>query len=74
MRNIVREQIINVYTDFVSRVEAGWNTCTVALRVVESNEKGTRCLGVLVGNLLIQVGGLKEGNVLTLYKNYCCEI
>jgi hypothetical protein len=29
-----------------SRVEAGSNTSTVALRVVEGDEKGTRCLEV----------------------------
>jgi hypothetical protein len=29
-----------------SHVEAGSNTFTVALRVVEGDEKGTRCLGV----------------------------
>jgi hypothetical protein len=28
------------------RVEAGSNTCTVALRVVKGDEKGTQCLGV----------------------------
>jgi hypothetical protein len=28
------------------RVEAGYNTSTVALRVIEGDEKGTRCLGV----------------------------
>jgi hypothetical protein len=27
-------------------LEAVWNTSTVALRVVEGDEKGTRCLGV----------------------------
>jgi hypothetical protein len=30
----------------MSRVEAGWNTSTVALRVVEGDEKRTRCLEV----------------------------
>jgi hypothetical protein len=29
-----------------TRVEAGSNTFTVALRVVEGDEKGTQCLGV----------------------------
>jgi hypothetical protein len=29
-----------------SRVEAGSNTSTIALRVVGGDEKGTRCLGV----------------------------
>jgi hypothetical protein len=29
-----------------SRVEAGCNASTVALRVVEGDEKGTRCLGI----------------------------
>jgi hypothetical protein len=28
------------------RVEAGWNTTTVALRVLQDDEKGTQCLGV----------------------------
>jgi hypothetical protein len=45
----------NVKIDFVprererglgARVEAGSNTSTVALRVVEGDEKGTQCLGV----------------------------
>jgi hypothetical protein len=31
------------------RVEAGWNTSTVALRVVGGDEKGIRCLGVKLG-------------------------
>jgi hypothetical protein len=30
----------------VSRVEARYNTSTVALRVVEGDEKETRCLGI----------------------------
>jgi hypothetical protein len=30
----------------VSHVEAGWNTSTIALRVVEGDEKGTHCLGL----------------------------
>jgi hypothetical protein len=29
-----------------ARVEAGSNTSTVALRVVEGDENGTQCLGV----------------------------
>jgi hypothetical protein len=33
-----------------SRVEAGSNTSTVALRVVGGDEKGTQCLGVQPGN------------------------
>jgi hypothetical protein len=32
--------------DFIPPVEAGLNTSTVALRVVEGDEKGTRYLGV----------------------------
>jgi hypothetical protein len=31
---------------YVPREEAGWNTSTVALRVVEGDENGTRCLGI----------------------------
>jgi hypothetical protein len=31
-------------------VEAGPNTSTVALRVVGGDEKGTLCLGVLLGH------------------------
>jgi hypothetical protein len=31
---------------FVTRVEAGSNTSTVALRIVGGDEKGTQCLGV----------------------------
>jgi hypothetical protein len=41
--------IANITVDcvaFVSCVEAGYNTSTVALRVVEGDEKGTRCMGV----------------------------
>jgi hypothetical protein len=39
------------------RVEAGSSTSTVALRVVEGDEKGTWCLGVYkYGDLAIQVG------------------
>jgi hypothetical protein len=35
-----------LYNDDTSRVEAGSNTSTVALRVVGGDEKGTQCLGV----------------------------
>jgi hypothetical protein len=30
---------------FSPRVEAGWNSSAVALRVVRGDEKGTRCPG-----------------------------
>jgi hypothetical protein len=33
------------------RVEAGSNTSTVALRVVGGDEKGTQCLGGIIGSL-----------------------
>jgi hypothetical protein len=49
-------------------VGEGWNNPTVALRVVEGDEKGTRCLGIQLGHpvtggqkyrdLVLQVGGL----------------
>jgi hypothetical protein len=31
---------------FLSRVEAGYNTSTVALQVVRGDKKGTQCPGV----------------------------
>jgi hypothetical protein len=31
---------------YIPRVEEGYSTSTVALRVVEGDEKGIRCLGV----------------------------
>jgi hypothetical protein len=56
------------YIVILPRVEAGYNTSTVALRVVEGDEKGTRCLGVSLGhpvtgghkhrNLALQVGNM----------------
>jgi hypothetical protein len=41
----------SVSTDYgvIPRVEAGYNTSTVALQVAEGDEKGTRCPGVLTG-------------------------
>jgi hypothetical protein len=47
-----------------SRVEEGYNTSTSALRVVESDEKGTQCLGVQLG--LPVTGGYKYRD-LVLY-------
>jgi hypothetical protein len=51
-------------------VEAGSNTSTVALQVVEGDEKGTECLGVKLGHpvpggykyrdLALQVGGVSN--------------
>jgi hypothetical protein len=55
-----------------SRVEAGSNTSTVALRVVGGSEKGTQCLEVYnwatlflgdinkYGDLALQVGGVSN--------------
>jgi hypothetical protein len=44
-----------------TRVEAGSNTSTVALRVVGGEEKGTQCLGVKPGHLV--PGGYKYGDL-----------
>lgn len=54
-----------------SRVEAGRNNSTIALRVVQGDENGTRCLGVYLGQPVIeehkhrdvvrQVGGWTQG-------------
>jgi hypothetical protein len=33
-------------------VEVGSNTYIIALQIVESDEKGTRCLGVYLGHLV----------------------
>jgi hypothetical protein len=35
-----------IVSERLARVEVGWNTSTVALRVVGGDEKGTQCLGV----------------------------
>jgi hypothetical protein len=35
-----------------TRVEADWNTSTVALRVVGGEEKGVQCLGVKLGHFV----------------------
>jgi hypothetical protein len=53
-----------------SRVEAGSNTSTVALRVAGGDEKGTQCLevklghhipgGYKYGDLALQVGGVSN--------------
>jgi hypothetical protein len=53
-----------------SRVEAGSNTSTVALRVVGDDEKRTQCLGVELdhpvpggykyGDLVLQAGGVSN--------------
>jgi hypothetical protein len=40
------DEIFAAYYRNVPRVEAGYNTSSVALRVVEGDEKRTRCLGV----------------------------
>jgi hypothetical protein len=45
-----------------SCVEAGSNTSTVALRAVGGYEKGTQCLGVLLGHTL--PGGYKYGDLV----------
>jgi hypothetical protein len=54
-------------------VEAGSNTSTVALRVVGSDEKGTQCLGIKLGqpvpggytygDLALQIGGVSNVTV-----------
>jgi hypothetical protein len=38
--------VLKTYHKRKFNVEAGSNTSTVALRVVEGDEKGTQCLGV----------------------------
>jgi hypothetical protein len=53
-----------------ARVEAGWNTSTVALRVVGGDEKGTQCLGhpvpggYKIGDLALQVWGSLESEAV----------
>jgi hypothetical protein len=42
-------------------VEVGYNTSTVALRVVRGDEKGTQCPGVYLGHLV--PGGYKYGDL-----------
>jgi hypothetical protein len=58
------------YYQVSSRVEAGSNTSTVALRDVGGDEKGTQCLGTYLGHpvpggykygdLVLQVGGVSK--------------
>jgi hypothetical protein len=65
-------------------VEVESNTSTAALRVVEGEEKGIRCLGVKLchpvtgeheyRHLVLQVGGWTQGYDLVLQKNYSYEI
>jgi hypothetical protein len=45
----------------ISRVQAGYNTSTVALRVVRSDGKGTQCPRVYVGHPV--PGGYKYGDL-----------
>jgi hypothetical protein len=55
---------------FISRVEVGSNTSTVALRLVGGDKNGTQCLGVQLGHpvpegykygdLALQVAGLSN--------------
>jgi hypothetical protein len=55
---------------WLSSVEAGQNSSTVALRVVRGDEKGTQCPGVYLGHpvsggykfgdLALQVGGVSR--------------
>jgi hypothetical protein len=50
--------------------QAGWNTSTVALRIVRGDGKGTQCSGVYLGHpvpggykygvLALQVGGVSD--------------
>jgi hypothetical protein len=57
-----------------SRVEAGYNTSTVALRVVRGDGKGTQCPGVYLGHpvpggykygdLTLQVGGVSRNGTI----------
>jgi hypothetical protein len=56
-----------------TRVEAGYNTSTVALRVVRGDKMGTQCSGVQLdhpvpgaykyGDLALQVGGVSDETV-----------
>jgi hypothetical protein len=52
---------LNSISFSVSRVEAGYNTFTVALRVVRGDGKGTQCLGVYLGHPV--PGGYKYGEL-----------
>jgi hypothetical protein len=52
----------------MTRVEAGYNTSTVALRIVRDDKKGTQCRGynwatLLLGDLALQVGGVSKETV-----------
>jgi hypothetical protein len=50
------DTIASVACEFkIPHVEAGYNTSTVALRVLEDDEKGTRCVGVQLGHPLTGV-------------------
>jgi hypothetical protein len=67
-RNQNVRQISENWTGYMPHVEAGLNTSTVTLRVIEGDENGTRCLGghpVSGGHkyrdLVIQVGGWTQG-------------
>jgi hypothetical protein len=55
------ETLTLIRREAVSRVEAGSNTSTVALRVVGGDEKGTQCLGVELGHPI--PGGYKYGDL-----------
>lgn len=65
------------YHDSKSCVEAGQNTSTVALQVVEGNKKRTWCLGVQLGHPVTwssRLGVEHKADNLTLCENYCCKI
>jgi hypothetical protein len=47
-----------------SRVEAGQNTSTVALRIVRGDKKGTQCPGdINTGAVAIQIAGVSKQTV-----------
>jgi hypothetical protein len=68
------------YMDKSPRVEVGSNTSTVALRIVEGDEKGTRCWDTLLlgaykyRNVVPQVWGLDARLTTLLCKKNCCKI
>jgi hypothetical protein len=43
-------------------VETGYNTSTVAMRVVRGNGKGTQCKGIYLGHPVL--GGYKHGDLV----------
>jgi hypothetical protein len=80
----VQSDSTSAFTDFkkaYSRVEAGYNTSTIALRVVRGDGKGTQCLGVYSGHpvpggykyggLALQVGGVSRIGTINYGLEHC---